>query len=452
MFSEEVDWLTDSAARAGRCCFYPGAEVVHVGGASHGGTAVRREPPRPSALPRQAPRPATRPSGRAGSCSGRCGCARSSSAVTAGLRTATARASSPPATSARSSEKQPLGDRIPAARVRHGRRAGAGCRRRTCARAARSTRTLLAWATASVFVAWALVFAVHGRSGSPRSCSRRSSRSPLQSSLLRPRRPRRRAARVRRAVAVARRASFSVGLSGMWPEPSPATGSSTRRAFASSSTLGDLHLRTVDEFKDGGLHPGLRVPALARLPRARLVGLRASTPPTSSATSRRCSRRSRASGVGGGRRRLRLALGRRIACSLATLGAVRASAPATAASYASLALPATAARQLLVPAAIALFFVARAPGAAERALVVVFGALALVHPTYALFVLVPLAAYALLQPRAWREWAPTLAAAVVPIGLALLWLRPIVDETRLARSRARANERARSRSTQTSSS
>ena len=81
-----------------------------------------------------------------------------------------------------------------------------------------------------------------------------------------------------------------------------------------------------------------------------------------------------------------------------------------------------------VPAVITLFFVA--PSWRSRAeLVVVFGALALVHPTYALFVLVPLAGCALLQPRAWREWAPTFTAAVVPIGLALLWLRPIVDET-----------------------
>ena len=37
MFSEEVDWLTRFRRAGWRVLFYPGAEVVHVGGASHGG-------------------------------------------------------------------------------------------------------------------------------------------------------------------------------------------------------------------------------------------------------------------------------------------------------------------------------------------------------------------------------------------------------------------------------
>jgi GT2 family glycosyltransferase len=37
MFSEEVDWLTRFREAGWKVRFYPGAEVVHVGGASHGG-------------------------------------------------------------------------------------------------------------------------------------------------------------------------------------------------------------------------------------------------------------------------------------------------------------------------------------------------------------------------------------------------------------------------------
>ncbi|HUZ81983.1 MAG TPA: glycosyltransferase family 2 protein [Gaiellaceae bacterium] len=37
MFSEEVDWLTRFRRAGWQVLFYPGAEVVHVGGASHGG-------------------------------------------------------------------------------------------------------------------------------------------------------------------------------------------------------------------------------------------------------------------------------------------------------------------------------------------------------------------------------------------------------------------------------
>ena len=37
MFSEEVDWMTRFRRAGWAVLFYPGAEVVHVGGASHGG-------------------------------------------------------------------------------------------------------------------------------------------------------------------------------------------------------------------------------------------------------------------------------------------------------------------------------------------------------------------------------------------------------------------------------
>jgi hypothetical protein len=98
--------------------------------------------------------------------------------------------------------------------------------------------------------------------------------------------------------------------------------------------------------------------------------------------------------------------------------------PGHGGSWATLALPGTAARQLLVPAAITLFFTRQwLPSAAA------FGGLTLTHPTSSLFLLVPLGAYAAVRLVEWRRWAPVLAAALVPTGLALLWLKPIVDET-----------------------
>ena len=57
--------------------------------------------------------------------------------------------------------------------------------------------------------------------------------------------------------------------------------------------LDDLSLERVSEFADGSLHPGLRVPALARLHRADREGRRARIRSGSSRTSRRSSRRSR---------------------------------------------------------------------------------------------------------------------------------------------------------------
>jgi hypothetical protein len=80
---------------------------------------------------------------------------------------------------------------------------------------------------------------------------------------------------------------------------------------------------------------------------------------------------------------------------------------------------------------IALFFVYAETGlvADVAALAAGFGALALVHPTYAIFALIPLVAYAVLRPAEWRRSMLALGAALVPIGLTVLWLKPLVDET-----------------------
>jgi hypothetical protein len=75
----------------------------------------------------------------------------------------------------------------------------------------------------------------------------------------------------------------------------------------------------------------------------------------------------------------------------------------------------------MVPAAIAIFFTART-WTGRATLVAIFGAMALSHPTYAIFLLIPLLA---LLRWEWRNWL----IAAVPTGLVLLWLKPIVDDT-----------------------
>jgi Family of unknown function (DUF6541) len=111
-------------------------------------------------------------------------------------------------------------------------------------------------------------------------------------------------------------------------------------------------------------------------------------------------------------------------------------APGQGGSYVFLSLPATAARQLLVPAALALALeCVRGP---TRGLVLSTAAaglaLAVVHPTYALFLWIPfvgfLAVRALWERKEVARGGLALGALVVPAALFLLWLRPIVSDTR----------------------
>jgi len=289
----------------------------------------------------------------------------------------------------------------------------------------RSAASLLAWATAAVFVAWVFVFVVHT---TIRAAAVVLAVIFVAGIVL---------ALVRRRSFVREQGSFHSPwpwLAGLvlgwllWRTAGAVTGDGlfhearVRKLVA----LGDLHLRTVDEFKDGGLHPGYAFPLwhgflalvswVSGVDPAQVIRHEPSVlAPLACALAWEAGATVFGSGWAGA------------SVLLATLG-MFVFAPAHGGAFAQLAQPATAARQLFVPAVITLFFAA--PSWRARAeLVAVFGALALVHPTYALFVLVPLAGYALLRPRAWREWAPTFTAALVPVGLALLWLRPIVDET-----------------------
>src|SRR5690349_13107873 len=104
-------------------------------------------------------------------------------------------------------------------------------------------------------------------------------------------------------------------------------------------------------------------------------------------------------------------------------------------AFATLALPGTVSRQLLVPALVTVSYVfVRAPsrwGAASIGAVSL--GLAFVHPTYALFLAVPLAAFVgarlVLVRRDFASGLGALAAIAVPVGLVFLWLSPIVRET-----------------------
>ena len=115
--------------------------------------------------------------------------------------------------------------------------------------------------------------------------------------------------------------------------------------------------------------------------------------------------------------------------------AVVAMAPGHGGAFTALALPATGSRQLLVPAALALALEAtRRPtlaliGSAAAASLV----LAVVHPTYALFLWIPFAGFIavrwLWDRRDAREGALALAALVVPAALFFAWLLPVISDT-----------------------
>jgi hypothetical protein len=183
--------------------------------------------------------------------------------------------------------------------------------------------------------------------------------------------------------------------------------------------LTSLHLRTVDEFKDGGLHPGYAFPLWHGF--LALVSWFSGLDPEqvvrhepSVLAPLACVLVFEAGAAVFGSRWLGLAV-------LVTQLALVCFGPTHGGSFAFLSLPATVSRQLMVPAAIALFFVARS-WRGYAAVAAMFGALTLTHPTYGVFLLLPLLAVAFWQ---WRAWL----AAAVPVGLVLLWLRPLVDET-----------------------
>lgn len=199
--------------------------------------------------------------------------------------------------------------------------------------------------------------------------------------------------------------------------------------------FGSLSLQNVGEFKDGSLHPGYAFPLwhgflalIARLADVDPIAVGRNGPtilaPLQLALFYEAGRvlfRSASAGVA-------------VVIAEVSLTGIAAG---HGGSFTSLALPATASRQLLVPGLLALFFahVRRPSAALFMATAAAAGTLALVHPTYALFVGVPLVGFAIARALlVGRELKPALtgiAALAVPTAIALAWLRPVVEATTL---------------------
>ncbi|PWU24605.1 MAG: hypothetical protein C5B48_05510 [Candidatus Rokuibacteriota bacterium] len=210
--------------------------------------------------------------------------------------------------------------------------------------------------------------------------------------------------------------------------------------------FGHLHLRTVDEFRDGGLHPGYALPLwhvllalVARLaavdPGRVLLHESSVLLPLAFAVAFEAG----------------FAVFRRVwgaAALVAAQCALVGLAPGYGGSYTSLGLPATAARQLLVPAALALFFwFVRDPSAGGALSIAAVGlGLAVVHPTYALFLAISLFGYVVARLMLARAEAGRGLAGLGALGLPALaysiWLLPVVRET--ASHDPSQSERARS--------
>lgn len=195
----------------------------------------------------------------------------------------------------------------------------------------------------------------------------------------------------------------------------------------------DLSLGSVNEFADGGLHPGYAFPLWHGF--LALVASLAGVDPASVVLHEPSVLAPLALLVvyEAGRALFRTAAPA-VAVVLAQV-ALTGLAPGHGGAYTALALPATATRQLLVPAALALALGAVAEP--SRALLAAAGAaglvVAAVHPTYALFLWLPFAGFVLVRALAARREALRAAAALAALAapglLFLAWLAPVVRDT-----------------------
>jgi hypothetical protein len=198
--------------------------------------------------------------------------------------------------------------------------------------------------------------------------------------------------------------------------------------------LGSLSLHDVGEFAHGGLHPGYAFPlwhgCMAVV--ARLAGV----DPTSVALHEPSLL-------------VPLALvlayemgwavfrstGLAVAVVLAQVG-LRVLAQGHGGIYPDLWQPGQGATQLFLPAVVALFFVLVRRPSWPVALTLAAGSadLALTHPTYALFIAIPLVAFVavrvlLTRGGDLRSGLAALVALGLPMALAYLWLRPVVEQS-----------------------
>jgi hypothetical protein len=197
--------------------------------------------------------------------------------------------------------------------------------------------------------------------------------------------------------------------------------------------FGSLSLDDVNEFADGSLHPGYAFPLwhglLALV--ARLADVDAAAVVRYEATILAPAAFLVAYEAGYALFRSRAGAVAVLLAQVALIGL----APAGGGAYVSLALPATGSRQLLVPAALALAFAylrdrrwTWLPALTASAL-----ALALVHPTYAVFLCLPLAGYVIARAVMARTelvaGTAGLLAIALPTAAVVLWLLPTVRST-----------------------
>jgi hypothetical protein len=199
-------------------------------------------------------------------------------------------------------------------------------------------------------------------------------------------------------------------------------------------SLGSLSLHNVGEFAHAGLHPGYAFPVwhawLALV--ARLAGV-----DPSSVAAHESSILAPLALV------LFFEMGWAIFRSTGLAFAVvlgqlafKVFAPGHGGVYRFLWQPGSVATQLLVPAAVVFFFhfVRKPTWPVAVMLAATSGSIALVHPTYALFLAIPLGAFVVARALLTRgaDLRNGLIAFFVfglPMTLAFLWLRPVVDQT-----------------------
>jgi hypothetical protein len=197
--------------------------------------------------------------------------------------------------------------------------------------------------------------------------------------------------------------------------------------------FGSLHLRSVDEFADGGLHPGYAFPLWHGF--LALVAKLAGVDPTQVVLHEPSAIAPVAFAVV---YEAGLALFRSVWLGLGTLIATVAAAalgPGHGGSFTLLGQPGTVDRYVLAAATLTVFFLALREPTWQLAgtLAALGAAVFLVHTTTAVFVALPLAGFVavriVLARRDVRGGAVALASFAVPIGLATAWIAPVVGET-----------------------
>jgi hypothetical protein len=194
-----------------------------------------------------------------------------------------------------------------------------------------------------------------------------------------------------------------------------------------------LSLDAVNEFADGGLHPGYAFPLwhgfLALVARVSFLDPADVVLHEASVLAPLAVLVAYEAGY---------ALFRRVGPALAVVCAqvaVTALAPGHGGSYTALGLPATMSRQLLVPASLALAFAyVERPSRGLLASTAAAGlALAVIHPTYAIFLWLPFSGFLVVRSLMSRDESRRIAAAlgalVLPAGAYLAWLIPVIRDT-----------------------